>query len=426
MHFKSLMTPFIKYLLGLVFTCNFCLLQIALFAQKDTIPKDTIPKKTLNDYIRNKKGFLVKVVKSFMRDSTEVERVNDLKRNDVPFLIFEGYVIRNIVINELPFGIPISDTAKRIVTTLTTLANNTHRTTRASVIRKNLFFKKNSLVQPYLMADNVRFLRQLPFIQDVSFDVFPVAGNDSIDIVVNVKDIFSIGGSIGSLGLRQSDVELREDNVAGLGDALTFQALFDNQRQNNFGLGVAYLQRNIGGSFINGEFGYKSFYPAIDGPKEENLYYVNLSKPLANRYMRWTYELNASYHSTRNMYDTDSVYKTNNRYQFYNFETWAGYNINSKGYSIQEENSELRKLIGLRIINRKFQEIPLKYSSLYYWKYANLSGVLGSLTFYRQNFYKTQYIYGFGRSEDIPEGLNLTLTAGYTKKQNRLRSFIGF
>ena len=83
MHFKSLMTPFIKYLLGLAFTCNFCLLQIAVFAQKDTIPNDTIPKKTLNDYIRNKKGFLVKVVKSFMRDSTEVERVNDLKRNNV-------------------------------------------------------------------------------------------------------------------------------------------------------------------------------------------------------------------------------------------------------------------------------------------------------------------------------------------------------
>ncbi|MDQ6845151.1 MAG: hypothetical protein M3Z92_12490, partial [Bacteroidota bacterium] len=377
--------------------------------------------------MKNKNVFFKKVVKSFSRDTSEVQAINAVKRNDLPFLQYRGYVIRNIVVSELPFGIPIADTAKRIVTSITRLANHMHRRTRSGVIRNNLFFNKNDTVKPYLLADNITFLRQLPYILDASIKVVPIPGSlDSVDIMVVTKDVFSIGGSLGSLGLKKSDIEIREDNFEGTGNALVFQSLFDNHRYKNFGFGTGYIQRNIGGSFINGALGYQSFYTAIDGPKEENLYYFDLLKPLVNRYMRWTYELNTSYHSTRNMYSSDSVYFNNNRYRYFNLEAWAGYNINSKGYTIQKEDSVLRKLAGLRIIDRKFQDIPLKYSSLYYWKYANLEGVLGSLTFYRQNFYKTQYIYGFGRNEDIPEGLNLTLTAGLTKKQNVLRSFIGF
>ncbi len=416
------MTPFKKCLLVFLTALHLCFLNLIAVGQYDTIPK-----KTLDDYIRNKNGFLGKVVKPFMKNAGDTGNVDDPTRNDLPFLKYQGYIIRNILIAELPFGISISDTSKKVVTALTKLANNMHRTTRPRILKNNLFFKKYDTVKPYLFSDNITFLRQLPYIQDASFEMFPVArSNDSVDVIVRAKDVFSIGGAIGSLGLQRSDIEVREDNFEGLGNALVLQGLYDNQRKNNFGFGAGYILRNISGSFINGALGYQSFFTAIDGPKEENLYYLNLSKPLANRFMRWTYELNTSYHSTRNMYSSDSVYYTDNRYRYYNFEAWAGYNINSQGYTKETEDKKLRKLIGLRIIDRKFQEIPQKYASSYYWRYANLTGVLGSLTFYRQNFYKTQYIYGFGRNEDIPEGLNLTITSGLTKKQNELRPFLGF
>ncbi len=415
------MTPFKKILLGLAFTCNCCLLSLALVAQEDSIAN-----KPLND-IKTKNGFFAKVVKPFMQDTSEIENTTEVKRNEVPFLKYSGYIIRNIVVNELPFGISIADSSKKIVTTLTKLANNMHRISKPSVIKNNLFFNKYDTIQPFLLADNATFLRQLPFIQDASFKLVPVTGStDSIDVIVITKDLFSIGGSIGSLGLPRSDVEIREDNFAGLGNALIFQGLFDTEREKNFGFGMGYIQRNIGGSFINSELGYQSFYTAIDGPKEENLYYLNVLRPLASRYMKWTYELRGSYHSTRNMYDHDSVYYLNNRYRFYDLDAWVGYNINAKSFAVQKEDRELRKLLGLRIINREFQDIPSKYSSSYYWKFASLTGVLGSVTFYRQNFYKTRYIYGFGRNEDIPEGLNLTLTTGITRKQNNVRSFVGF
>jgi hypothetical protein len=412
-----------KDLRCLLLACIFYLLQFSLFAQTDTIPK-----KSLDDYLKTRKGLFGKMINNLRRDTNEVQQANDLKRNDVLYKKFEGYIIRHITINDLHFGIPLSDTSKKVVTTLTRLANKIHHITRSPVIRNNLFFTENDSLRPYLMADNETFLRQIPYLQDAAIEVVPVdSTSDSVDVNVIVKDLFALGGSLASLGLKNTDIEIKEDNLSGSGNGITFRGLYDNSRRKNFGGGMEYLQRNIGGSFIDGGVGYQSFHPNIkNGLKEENMYYIRFTKLLIHRYMRWTYEFNASYHSTRNMYSSDSIYLSDNRYRFYNFDAWAGYNINSTGFTTKAEDKKLRKLVALRILDQQFQDLPANYFSLYNWRYANLSGVLGSLSFYRQNFYKSQYIYAFGRNEDIPEGLNLTFTAGYTKKQSLTRPFISF
>jgi hypothetical protein len=394
-------------------------MHLASFAQIDTLPdKKEVP-------AENHKNIFSKVMNNFRRDTTEVDQANELKRNDAYYTRYRGRIIRNISIKKLPFGIPFSDTSKNLITSLTRLANKLHHITKTQVIRNNLFFKSYDTLQPYLMADNERFLRQLPYVQEAGIIVVPI-GTDSVDIIVVEKDVFSLGGAITSLGLKKSEVQVREDNIGGSGNAGVLYSLFDAGRKRKFAFGAEYNPRNIGGSFIDGTVGYQSFYPSIIGPRQENNYYVNLVKPLINRYMHWTYELDLSYHSTRNMYTNDSVYQSSNKYKYYNIEAWAGYNINATEFSMQQESKKLRKLVGLRIINQKFQEVPDKYASSYFWRFADLTGVLGSVTFYRQNFYKTQYIYGFGRNEDIPEGLLMSITTGYTIKQGLSRPFLGF
>jgi len=385
----------------------------SLFAQKDTLSE----KKT--------ERLLEKMIENFRKDTSE--DVNAFKTNEQKYNKYEGSVIRDIIIHKVPFGIAFSDTSQKLVTSLTKLANTLHHITKTQVIKNNLFFKSREKVKPFLMADNERFLRQLPYLRDAEFIVVPVAPHsDTVDVIVMVNDVFSLGGAIGSLGLKQSQVQLQEDNFAGSGNATVLYALYDAERKKNLAFGGEYIRRNIGGSFIDGVLGYQSFYPVFNGPKEENFYYLNLLKPLINRYMEWTYELDVSYHSTRNLYTNDSTYLADYKYRYHNIEAWAGYNINAKEFTSKEESSKLRKLIGMRFINQKFNEIPHKYFSSYNWQYANLMGLLATVTFYRQNFYKTQYIYGFGRNEDIPEGLTLSFTSGYTIKQNKPRSFLGF
>ncbi len=410
-----------KYLISFSLVSIFFSMHLPLFGQVDTLPQ-----KKFDEYFETRKGLFGKVIKTFRKDTTEVDHAYELKRNDEAYNKYAGRIIRNIIIKKLPFGIPFSDTSKNFISGLTKLANELHHITRTKVIKNNLFFKENDSVRPYLMADNERFLRQLPYLQDAGFIVVPITSNsDSVDVIVIIKDVFSLGGAIGSLGLKQSQIQFREDNFAGSGNVGVLHALFDSKRKNNFAFGGEYIRRNIGGSFIDGSLGYQSFYPSITGPKEENIYYLSLMKPLINRYMRWTYELDASYHSTRNKYTSDSIYISDYRDRYHTLEAWAGYNINTD-FTNQEESNKLRKLVGLRFINQKFQAIPSKYDSFYYWRFANLTGLLATVTFYRQNFYKTQFIYGFGRNEDIPEGLLFSLTSGYTIKQGKSRPFLGF
>ena len=410
-----------KYFITPFFCCLFIALHFSLFAQIDTTNKNPADDK------QNTKTFLEKMINNFKKDTTEIDHDYEFKRNEDAFRPYDGYIIRNIYVKRLPFGISLSDTSRKLINWVTTLANDLHHITKTKVIRNNLFFKPGQPLKPFLMADNERFLRQLSYLQDADFRIDRIApGSDSIDVIVEVKDVFSLGGAINSLGLKQSNVEFREDNFAGSGNAAVFYTLYDADRTNDFAFGGEYIRRNIGGSFIDGKIGYQSFYPTFRGPKEENNYYVNLVKPLVNRYMKWTYELDASYHSTRNMYPSDSLYFSDTRYHYYNVEAWAGYNINAKDFTIEQESSKLRKLIGIRFINQYFQQVPEKYQTQYNWQYANQRGILATLSFYRQNFYKTKYIYGFGRNEDIPEGLLLSFTAGYTKKQNISRPFLGF
>jgi len=410
----------------IVFLCH-----SVLYAQNDTIPKnprqDTTQRQTFDEYLKSRKGLFGTVVKSLRRDTTEVQVANDLTRNEEAFKIFEGAVIKHIIIKDLPFGIPLSDTSKIVTTSLTRIANKLHHTTNQSVIRKNLFFNVGDTLVPYLMGDNETYLRQLPYLQDATIEAVPTDGinPNAVDVYVTVKDLFSLGGSIASLGLRNTDMAVREDNIHGSGNGFVVHGLYDMSRNTKVGVGVEYIQRNIGRSFTNLGIGYQSYYPSISGLKEDNYYYVTVSKPLVNRYMHWIYEFDAAYHSTRNMYSGDSIYFANNRYRFYDLDAWLGYNINSTGFTTATEDRKLRKLVGLRVIDQQFQNLPGKYLSQYSWRYASLSGMLASVSFYRQNFYKSQYIYAFGINEDIPEGLNLTFTTGYIKKENLQRPYFG-
>jgi hypothetical protein len=404
-------------------------LHSSLLAQKDTsaVHEDSVTIKNREEVISQRKDFIEKMMRSLHKDTTPVDRANLLRRNEVAFNKYQGMIIRNISVETFPFGVVIGDTSKRLNNSLTKMANYIHHQTRIRIIRNNLFFSKGDSLNPYMMADNVTFLRQISYLQDAEIKVIPAApGSDSVDILVQAKDVFSLGATLNSLTLTRTNVRFGEDNFAGTGNSAFISTLYDDKRSNNFGFGGEYTSRNIGGSFLNANIGYQSSYPTFAGPKEESRYYASLSKPLVNRYMKWVYEVGASYHSTRNFYSSDSLYNALVRYRYYNADGWLGYNINWKDFTIQQESDKLRKLISIRLINQKFQDVPEIYKDNYYWQYPDLSAVLTTLTFYRQNFYKTQYVYGFGHNEDIPEGLFMSFTSGYTIKQSRNRPFVAF
>lgn len=378
---------------------------------------DTIPKK------QNK--VLKELIQAISHDTVQVDRMEVLRRNDAKYRPFSGAVIRQINIVRIPFGKTFPDSSTHSSNTLINLANTFHHITSIKTIRNNLFFNEKDTVNPYLFADNERYLRELSYLRDADFKVKPISGTDSVDITVIVKDLFSLGGSINSLGLNTSDVEMREDNFHGTGNAGVIYATYDKDRKKNFAFGGEIVRRNIDGLFLNQTIGYRSYYNSIRSPKQENYFYYNLSKPLLNRFMKFTYEFDASYHATSNRYDSDSVYLSDHKYNYFQLEGWLGFNVNGQNFSPADESRRLRFLSGARVIVQKFNHKPGIYQKNYNWQFADLSGILASFTFYRQNFFKTQFVYGFGINEDIPEGLLFSFTSGFTIKENLSRPFIG-
>jgi hypothetical protein len=390
----------------------------------ETPVKDTVPAPATDSFfLLKKKGLLRRLAQSIVTDTTPDAR---LVRVDRLYARYTGRIIRSIEVRRVDFGVPINDTTKSFKNTLTRWADALHRTTRESVIKNNLFFKQNDTLLPILLADNERHLRDQPYLNDVRIIVKAVSGTrDSVDVIVLTKDVLSIGGQFRMSSLDKVQTAVREDNFGGNGDKFQVSALYDKERSKNFGFGGEYIWRNVGGSFIDGQVGFLNYASTFNTFRnQETTFYTKWIRPLANPYMRWTYEFDAATHKNSQLYP-DTIYLTDHRYQYYNIDAWVGYNTAAKGLGGRITDDRLRTLVGLRVLHNEFQQVPVKYENEYFYQYADLTGVLASISLFRQDFYKTQYVYGFGRNEDVPEGLDVAVTTGWTNKNQRVRPYMG-
>jgi len=401
-------------------------------AQSDTTIRKVDPTKldtargtAMDSFILKRRGLLGRLARNLLTDtgSTYTGPV----KNDIVFSIYEGRIIRSITVQGVDFGTAISDTTKKFKNTLTNLANSFHHKTRGWAVRNNLFFQVGDRVQPYLLADNERHLRDQPYLQDARIVVRSSDKSfDSVDITVLTKDVLSIGGSFRMHNSTSVSGSVREDNLGGWGDRLQGSLLYDQRRKEKVGYGGEMIKRNILGSFIDGYAGFQNFADAFNsGRDEETTYYGRLIRPLVNPYIKLTYAVEAAYHRTDNMYLDDSTYKSDARYRYFNYDSWIGWNTGAYSIGKGNEDGRLRTLVGLRYFKKQFQEVPAFFSEEFYYDYQDMEAVLGSVSIFRQDFYKTHYVYGFGRSEDVPEGRDITLTAGWTKKQGQERPYMG-
>ena len=376
-------------------------------------------------FLLRQKGWLGKLARSITTDTVKDE---NLVRIDYLYRHYRGRIIRNIEVRRIDFGVPINDTSQSFKNKLTRIADDLHHTTREYVIRKNLFFKENDKLIPILLADNERHLRDQPFVNDVRIIVKRVVGTrDSVDVIVLTKDVLSIGGKFKMSSLTKVETSVREDNFGGTGDRLEADIFFDQKRSRNIGLGSEYILRNINGSFIDGTIGLRDYANAFNTfDKQEKTVYTQFVKPLVNPYMKWTYALEGAWHKNVNQYVSDSLFQMDNRYQYYNIDAWVGFNKSAARLNrLKNYDDRLRSLFGLRFLHNEFHTVPIKYETQYFYQYADLTGILGSISIFRQDFYKTKYVYGFGRNEDVPEGIDFSLTGGWTNKNARIRPYIG-
>lgn len=336
---------------------------------------------------------------------------------------YEGKVIGSITIKTMGFEKTFTDTTRNISYYGTQLLNALHTDTHEWVIRDNLFIKVGMQINQYVMADNERHLRNLEFIQDARILVNPQSDeSDTVDVVVVTKDLFSITGAVNFSGIDRQKVRVAENNLAGAGQKVQVTVLHDDERRPAFGYDFSYGKNSIAHTFINGVAGFSRINSDRTGKEDVEAFYLQLSRPLISPYSRLAGGLDIRFNRSKNLYNLpDSQF-----YQYKNsmYDGWFGYNIGLKKLYINEALSN-RTFIAARYINNTFLQTPVQVGKQFNSRYNTIKALLTEITFFKQEFYKTNFIYGFGTTEDVPYGYNIAVTAGWYKQLHLSRPYLG-
>ena len=332
------------------------------------------------------------------------------ERSAAAYAQFAGRIVRNIYIDRIGFEKSIYDTAKRVEKTVSTIANNLHVNTREKTIRQHLFFEKNRPLNPHRLADNERFLRDRDFILDSRIVVVPVEGTDSVDVTVVTRDVFSLGATFGGSLPSAPKVGLYDANVDGRGQRIEFTALLDQDRTPHFGYSLLYRKSSIFGSLANVELGYTQLNTGYSiGDEIEYAAYTRIDRPLVSPYSRWAGGVELSRNWSKNVYAKEDSLFLDYRYNL--FDSWIGYNI---GINKPIEN-RMRHFLAIRYFDGYYLDPAEQAEARQEIKYNSGYGVLSEISVFKQNFYKTRYVFGFGRTEDIPAGFSVGVTGGYLR-----------
>jgi hypothetical protein len=367
----------------------------------------------------------VKKAMGFITREPEVDKPVEINSED-PYLKYEGKIIRHIIVKRIGFEQTVLDTTQVIRTFISNAANTIHSDTRESVIRNYLFIKEGKPLNPFRVADNERTIRSLDFVLDARIHIKVIKANpDSVDLLVITRDVFSLAVSVKPKPPKQFNVGITDINVAGLGQRVEYRQIFNTTRSPHFGYEFLYKVANIGGTFIDATAAYTQLDHGVSiGNENERSFYFKLNRDLYQPFARLAGGIELSDNISRNVnVEPDSTFI---QYHYKTQDYWAGYSFGYKRMPNNLRENRNRKFVALRIYEQHFlNQNKTNFSEQDEFAYRDKIALLTQVTFFRQDFYKTQYVLGFGRTEDIPYGYRVSFTGGLEKESGLNRPYLG-
>jgi len=315
-----------------------------------------------------------------------------------------------------PFGATLYDTTKLASSWIEKTGNKLHHTSRKKHLRKLLRLNEGDVVDPYNLADNERLIRQLSYIKDAFFRVIPVKGSQIlVDLQLWVKDQFSWGANMSVGSLTSTDFEIYSRNLYGLGHEFSNSFEFDSDKDQKYGYMGKYKIKNIRKSYINAIFTYQNTY-------EKAVTQVDLDRSFATYNTKYAggFTLSKTMRSDEILNDDPIINEIPLDFNYGNI--WFG-----RSYKVKPRKQFARRKLYLagRISSRKFFKRPDVGPTLNQF-FHNNTLFLASLSFNQIQYYKSNLIYNFGRTEDIPYGFLTQLTLGYEDREYSHRNYLGF
>jgi hypothetical protein len=330
--------------------------------------------------------------------------VLQMKNAEAQYLHYDQAVIRKIKIKKIKvFGATLEDPDRDPPYFLGRLGNRIHIHTRDWVIRRFFLFGEGEKLDPYQIAETERILRAEPYIEDVRINVYPVDSlMDSVDLEIVVKDNWAKGIAVSTANLEDMYLNVWDNNMLGTGQTFDNEYFKDDKILPQSGINGFYNLNNVLGSFVNCRISYEAF--------GNQSYGIRLWRDFFTQTTRYAGEL---LYEDKNLYYSRLFNDTLQSWIYYplryrQFNTWVGRAF-SFSPGIFTTHSNLSYAAGLYY--RRFYQRPY-VNQQYRYQLHNRTFFLNSITFSSLGHYKSNLIYSYGRTEDIPYGILINYTTG--------------
>jgi hypothetical protein len=318
-----------------------------------------------------------------------------------PHRRYKGRRIRHVLVHVLdPFGSNIGDTLVYGMSALEHAGNAVHRRTRSRIIHDLLLFNEGERLDPLRLTETERVLRQYPLVNDASITVLPVKGSDSeVDVQVIVQDRWSIEGGL-SGDQRSAQAHITESNLLGLGQQLEQGFAHDLSRTSPVWTGQHRVY-TYGKSFVNSTARYRA-------SQERDEAALSFSRPFFSPLTRWAGSLSGTKTWHKPSVDPLLTFDRPGVVGTTSFDAWAGLSLRSALDSSDAARST-HYVLAARY-NWTDNRVPALIADTF--SYADTRMALASFQVSLRQYATERYLYRFGSTEDVAEGLLLNVTAG--------------
>ncbi len=401
----------------LLFIIPFLFFHILGFGQVTKTQKDSINMyDKIEDYSKKRK--FTKTLHKLVFRSTTKKPVNAPKnRPKQDFKPFEGKIIRHINIQSHdPFGFSFTDSTETANSWIEKTGNFIHIKSKAFAIRNTLLIKEKTPLDTLLLSESERLIRSQNFIRRVQITAESVGtSKDSVDINIEVLDSWSLIPT-GSVSTSKFKLKLRNRNFLGFGHEFN-NTLLKSLEDGNLGYEMEYTAPNIKNTFIEANLAYRI---DLDGYYSKVL---KIERPFYSALARWAGGIYLDEQYRKEYLQNAEMESTLQDFRYLTEDFWGGHAFKIfDGPSEKERTTNL--IASARYLHVDYRERPSPtYDSIGY--FANESFYLGSVGIASRQFLKDDYIFRDGTIEDVPIGTVYALTAGYQRKNQHNRMYVG-
>ena len=353
------------------------------------------------------------IYNTYLRNNKSTNEINSYSAVD--FEKYEGCIIRKINIEVLdPYSAKLStDSSSSVKGFFQRTVNRFHLSTKSWVISNKLLFKKNQPLYALEISESERALRQTGYINDALISASETENKDSIDVTVVVVDRWSVSIPIQIKSTTNLTVGFKNSNLFGYGQLFEQKNDFDFYGQNIFS--GRYFIENIDHTFISSEIFFRHNI-------NETILGFNSQRPSFSPVLKWAggLDLRKHYYHDKNNFSSDSAnFSANSSI----YDCWIQRRITKYPRKILKTATGIT--IGVRTLGKFFHNRPIHYYADD--KFLRSHAVLISAGLFFQKYYKENFIYRFGSSEDVPLGFILEITQGFlTKELNSSKQYTSF